>query len=66
MISILSKEEIRSMDTSKIEEHIFEVKKVLFQFRMKQATRQSLKPHMIKKYRKQLAQIMTIQKEKIK
>nr|YP_009312934.1 Ribosomal protein L29 [Helminthora furcellata]SCW21188.1 Ribosomal protein L29 [Helminthora furcellata]SCW24048.1 Ribosomal protein L29 [Helminthora furcellata] len=61
----LSLEKIRSMDYSSMDIKILEIKKILFDFRMKQATRQSFKPHLVKKYKKQLSQIMTIKTEKI-
>nr|YP_009313753.1 Ribosomal protein L29 [Helminthocladia australis]SCW22007.1 Ribosomal protein L29 [Helminthocladia australis] len=64
MTKTLSKEEIRAMDEEKIDEQILAIKKILFEFRMKQATKQSFKPHILKIYKRQLAQIMTIQHEK--
>nr|YP_009314571.1 Ribosomal protein L29 [Liagoropsis maxima]SCW22825.1 Ribosomal protein L29 [Liagoropsis maxima] len=60
----LKLEDIRKMDDATLETKILEIKKILFDFRMKQATKQSLKPHILKLYKTQLSQIMTIQHEK--
>nr|YP_009315796.1 Ribosomal protein L29 [Trichogloeopsis pedicellata]SCW24454.1 Ribosomal protein L29 [Trichogloeopsis pedicellata] len=57
--------EIRSMTSQNIENQINELKKILLDFRVKQATKQSLKPHLIRKYKKQIARLMTVKHEKI-
>nr|YP_009314776.1 Ribosomal protein L29 [Neoizziella asiatica]SCW23231.1 Ribosomal protein L29 [Neoizziella asiatica] len=62
---IISLQEIRDMKNTDIDEQILEIKKILLDYRIKQATRQSLKPHLIKRYKKQLAKIMTIKHERI-
>ncbi len=64
-MSIISLQEIRSMNNSDIDDKILELKKILLDYRIKQATRQSLKPHLIKQHKKYLAQIMTIKHERI-
>nr|BBI37231.1 50S ribosomal protein L29 [Palmaria palmata] len=63
-MNILSNKAIRALDIESMEKEVLEIKRALFDFRLKQATRQSVKPHIIKAYKNQLARIMTIQKEK--
>nr|YP_009294388.1 ribosomal protein L29 [Palmaria palmata]AOM67828.1 ribosomal protein L29 [Palmaria palmata] len=63
-MNILSNKAIRNLDIESMEREVLEIKRALFDFRLKQATRQSVKPHIIKAYKNQLARIMTIQKEK--
>ena len=60
----LEADTIRTFDHIKIKEEIINVKKTLFDFRLKKATRQPVKPHLIKSCKKQLAILMTIEKEK--
>nr|YP_009315389.1 Ribosomal protein L29 [Yamadaella caenomyce]SCW23844.1 Ribosomal protein L29 [Yamadaella caenomyce] len=62
-MDLLSLQEMRTMNDDLIEEQITSTKKVLFEFRMKQATRQSFKPHIYKQYKKQLARLCTIIQE---
>ena len=57
-------QDIRTMSDQDMDQKILEIKKTLLDFRIKQATRQSFKPHLIKRYKKQLAQIMTIKHER--
>lgn len=56
--------EIRALNQDSLKQEIINIKKILFDFRLKQATRQSVKPHVIRAYKKQLARIMTIEHEK--
>nr|YP_009314160.1 Ribosomal protein L29 [Izziella formosana]SCW22414.1 Ribosomal protein L29 [Izziella formosana] len=53
-------EEIKNMSEEEIVSTISKLKKTLLDFRVKQATRQSFKPHLIRSYKKQIARIMTI------
>nr|YP_009313550.1 Ribosomal protein L29 [Galaxaura rugosa]SCW21804.1 Ribosomal protein L29 [Galaxaura rugosa] len=57
-------EDIRIMNSEDINNEILTIKKRLFDFRMQLATRQQIKPHIIKEYKKQLSQLMTIKHEK--
>nr|QHO64129.1 ribosomal protein L29 [Lympha mucosa] len=59
-MKLLTSEEIKKLDDKQIEDEIFNIKKTLFDFRMKQATRQPIKPHLFKLYKRQLAKILTI------
>ena len=60
----LTVEEIRALDHEKLKQEMINIKKILLDFRLKQATRQPIKPHIIKEYKKQLARVMTIRHEK--
>jgi large subunit ribosomal protein L29 len=60
-MKILSSSAIRTLDTKQIQTEIVNLKKILFDFRLKQATRQSIKPHLIQMYKRQLARVMTIE-----
>lgn len=60
----LTTDEIRNFDHDTIKAEIINIKKTLFDFRLKKATRQSVKPHLIRLYKKQLARLMTIEQEK--
>nr|YP_010988264.1 ribosomal protein L29 [Rhodochorton tenue]WOK79460.1 ribosomal protein L29 [Rhodochorton tenue] len=63
-MKVLHSSEIRKLSEQKMQEEILEIKKRLFDFRLKQATRQTIKPHILKAYKNQLAKIMTIKYEK--
>lgn len=52
--------EIVSLSTNEISEAIIEAEKQLFNLRLKQATRQSLKSHEIKTTKCRLAQLKTL------
>ena len=58
--------EIRNMSVEDIEKKIIEVKNELFELRMKQATGNLEKPHMINKLRKDVARMKTVLTEKQK
>nr|YP_009313956.1 Ribosomal protein L29 [Hommersandiophycus borowitzkae]SCW22210.1 Ribosomal protein L29 [Hommersandiophycus borowitzkae] len=64
-MNIKNMQDIRKMDNDMIDEQIRKIKRTLFDFRMKQATKQSFKPHLIRIYKKQLAQMMTAKHEQI-
>jgi large subunit ribosomal protein L29 len=63
-MKILDSNEINCLSQEQMQKEIIEIKKSLFDFRLKKATRQTIKPHMLKAYRRQLARIMTIRHEK--
>lgn len=63
-MKVLDSSEIRDLDQEKMQAEILAIKKILFDFRLKQATRQTIKPHALKAYKNQLARIITIQHEK--
>nr|YP_010471074.1 ribosomal protein L29 [Synarthrophyton patena]UVF62903.1 ribosomal protein L29 [Synarthrophyton patena] len=53
--------EIRNLSKEEIEKKIHEVKKELFELKFKQATRQTIKTHLFKRYKRFLAQLLTIE-----
>ena len=57
--------EIRKMSAEEIEKKIIELKKELFDLRMKQATGNLDKPHKINELRKTVAKLKTVLTEKI-
>lgn len=59
-MKLLTPSEIKKLNNKQIEDEIFNIKKTLFDFRMKRATRQPIKPHLFKLYKRQLARILTI------
>jgi len=63
-MKVLDSSEIRGLDQQEMQKEILAIKKILFDFRLKQATRQTIKPHSLRAYKNQLARITTIQHEK--
>nr|YP_009628630.1 ribosomal protein L29 [Acrochaetium secundatum]QBX88413.1 ribosomal protein L29 [Acrochaetium secundatum] len=63
-MKVLDSSEIRDLDQQEMQAEILAIKRILFDFRLKQATRQTIKPHSLKAYKKQLARITTIKHEK--
>jgi large subunit ribosomal protein L29 len=59
-MKLLTSSEIKKLNNKQIEDEIFNIKKALFDFRMKRATRQPIKPHLYRLYKHQLAKILTI------
>ncbi len=57
--------EIREMSIEDINKKIVEIKNELFELRMKQATGNLEKPHMINKLRKDVARLKTVLTEKM-
>jgi len=60
----LSVIQIRQINHNEREKKLAFSKKSLLELRIKQATRQKIKTHNIKQYKKQVARIITIDKEK--
>jgi len=72
-MKVLESSEIRDLNQQEMQAEILAIKKILFDFRLKQATRQTIKPHSLRAYKHphslraykhQLARITTIQHEK--
>ena len=61
-MKILTIQEIRKLKNIELNDKILEVKKVLFDLKFKQATKKSIKTHLFKKYKRMLAQLLTIEK----
>ena len=51
--------EIRKLSSSELTSNIAEMQRRLFELRLSQATKQSAKPHLFKKYKHILAQLLT-------
>ena len=63
-MKLLTSNKIIGLDDQQIQEEILNIKKILLDFRMKQATRQPVKSHLFKLYKRQLAKILTIEHRK--
>nr|YP_009257580.1 ribosomal protein L29 [Coeloseira compressa]ANH09663.1 ribosomal protein L29 [Coeloseira compressa] len=55
---------IRTLTLEDIDKKINEVKKEIFDLKFKQATKQKVKPHLIKHKKHQLTQLLMIEQEK--
>jgi ribosomal protein L29 len=64
-MKLLTNKEIEKLDSINLTEEIINIKKILLDFKFKQATKQSVKPHLFRLYKKQLAKILTIRHGKI-
>lgn len=56
---------IHTLDIEELNQAIINTKKTLLDYRFKQATKQSVKSHIIKQCKKKLARMMTIEHKKI-
>nr|YP_010196408.1 ribosomal protein L29 [Gracilaria cearensis]UAD83805.1 ribosomal protein L29 [Gracilaria cearensis] len=54
---------IKHLTRSEIQKKIIELKKEIFELKIKQATRQNIKPHLFKHKKHQLAQLLTIKQD---
>jgi large subunit ribosomal protein L29 len=54
----------RSKSDEQIAERVLEIKKALFQLRFEQGTRRLEKPHQFKHLKHELAQLLTIERER--
>lgn len=57
-------DEVKNLNDQELSEKILAVKRQLFELRMQKATRQLDKPHQFKHARHQLAQLMTVERER--
>lgn len=62
-MQILTSKDIRSFSESDLQEKIITTKRMILNMRFKQATRQPIKTHMLRQYKKQLARLLTIESE---
>lgn len=62
-MSLVKNKEIRNFSLIEINHKITEVRKNIFELKFKQATRQTIQPHLFKAYRRMLAQLLTIKHE---
>lgn len=56
--------DLRQLGDSEVADKILDLKKQLFDLRLQQATRQEVKSHQFKHIRHELAQLMTIERER--
>nr|YP_009510892.1 ribosomal protein L29 [Gracilaria gracilis]AXI96565.1 ribosomal protein L29 [Gracilaria gracilis] len=54
---------IANLTHNEIQEKIIKLKKEIFELKLKQATRQNIKPHLFKHKKHQLAQLLTIKQD---
>jgi large subunit ribosomal protein L29 len=64
-MKMLDTNEIRSLSDESVQKEIIAIRRILFDFRLKQATKQVIKPNILKAYKNQLARIMTIKDERL-
>jgi large subunit ribosomal protein L29 len=57
--------EIKDLKNEELHQEILKIKKELFDLRFKKATRQTFKPHEIKHGKHRLAQLLTVEHQKI-
>nr|UAD87858.1 ribosomal protein L29 [Gracilaria textorii] len=55
--------DIKHLTNSEIRKKIIELKKEIFELKLKQTTRQTIKPHLFKHKKHQLAQLLTIKQD---
>lgn len=60
-MNILTIKEIQNLKQRDIKEKIIETQYALFDLKFKQATRQTIKTHLLKKYKRMLAQLLTVE-----
>ncbi len=58
-------QDLKSLSDQEVEEQIQALKRQLFELRMQKATRQTVKPHLFKHTRHQLAQLMTVERQRL-
>jgi len=57
-------QDFRGLSDQELDEQIQSLKRQLFELRMQKATRQTVSPHQFKHTRHQLAQLMTVERER--
>ena len=60
-MEIMTIDEIKKLKFNEITEKIIEAQKHIFELKFKQSIRQTVKSHLFKKYRRMLAQLLTVQ-----
>ena len=60
-MKILTTKEIKQLTRIELNEKITEIQTEIFNLRFQQATQKSIKSHLFKKYKRMLAQALTIQ-----
>ena len=57
-------EELKTLSNENLFEEILNLKKELFDLRLKKATRQSIKPHLFKQSKHKIAQLLTLESQR--
>jgi large subunit ribosomal protein L29 len=57
-------QDLRTLTDAEVEAQILALKRQLFDLRLQKATRQEVKPHQFKHIRHQLAQLLTLERER--
>lgn len=65
-MSLSKIEDVRSLSDQEVSEQILAVKRELFELRMQQATRRLEKPHLFKHAKHRLAQLLTVEGERLR
>ncbi len=60
-MNILNIKEIKNLEQKEINNKILEVHRELFKLKFKKSTKQSIKTHLLKKYKRMLAQLLTVE-----
>ena len=60
-MEIMTIDEIKKLKFNELTEKTIEAQKYLFELKFKQSTRQTVKSHLFKTYRRMLAQLLTVQ-----
>ena len=60
-MEILTIEQIKTLSNTEIQKKILEVQQNLFDLKFKHMTKKSIKTHLLKKHRRMLAQLLTIE-----
>lgn len=63
-MAFLNFSELKSFDDEKLTGEVVDIKKELFDLRLKKATRQSFKPHLFKHNKRKVAQLLTLESQK--
>lgn len=60
-MDLINIKEIKNLELKEINDKILEVHHELFELKFKTSTRQSIKTHLLKKYKRMLAQLLTVE-----
>jgi len=60
-MNLLNIKEIKNLELKEINNKIIEVHHELFELKFKKSTRQAIKTHLLKKYKRMLAQLLTVE-----
>lgn len=62
-MKLLDIHNIKQLKSIELKDKILEVQKALFDLRFRQATKKSTKTHLLKQYKRMLAQLLTIEQQ---